>query len=458
MALASGGLISGCDSDAKLAKSALGESCDRTSDCDDGLKCLQGACYQSSPSTGGSANEGGESTGGTTVVGPPAPVLGTEGESCTKRADCETGLGCYSGRCTTEATGEGGAATAPPGPRLGQPGETCVTSSDCEKALSCVPGGAGIGYPGGGFVGVCTPANMLKPSGKTCGGAECREAKDCCELPQALHVAYSALATYGTGASSCSELRSLLGKANCKTATGATAAQCFALDTYCDCADDTWSCDAGTCAYTAECTPATLANVPGGCPTYTRSGAAFTTTTCNTDGACAPEAGEPVEVCKKDADCEGMMVTNDPTAAVKECVEDECVCHVESGACYRRCDNNLDCDAGYDCDEATSLCTQAPACTTNEECFRITGHPNAACDAGECKIRCNAIADCYSESDIAAVAEDRLVCGQDHFCASLGCSSDAECAITGTGTSTLRMFCTEPATVEGTAIQSAITD
>lgn len=460
VALAGGGLLSGCDSDDATVRSALGESCNKTSDCNDGLKCIQGTCYQSASSTGGSANnQGGESSGGTTVVGPPPPVLGTEGESCTKRADCEDGLGCYSGRCTSEATGEGGAS--PVGPRLGKPGETCVVGSDCEKGLSCVPGGYANGevfVSGVGNIGVCSVTTTLKPSGKTC-GAECREAQDCCELPQQLHVAYAVGTPWGTGAASCSELRALLGNAKCGTATGATGAQCAALATYCECEKDTWSCDAGVCTYQAGCTEGKVADQPEGCPTYSRSGRAQPVTTCNTKGACAAEPVE-VDLCKRDADCEGMLVTNDPGATVaKECSEGECACHVESGLCYRKCDSDLDCDAGYNCDADTSLCTEAPACTTNEECIGYAPYLNAACDQGTCKLKCNSTLDCQVAQGVSDLAVDNYwVCGEDNFCTPLGCSTDAQCAQQGTGSSRIRMFCTEPAVSDVKGIQSAITD
>src|SRR5258705_1281565 len=120
-ALALGGLAAGCDSDAKLARSKAGESCGKTPDCDDGLKCVDGTCYKASTSTGGSASTG---DGGSPpeVVGPKPPVLGSEGESCTKRADCEDGLGCFSQRCQKDVGGMGGAGNIT-GPTLGGPGE-----------------------------------------------------------------------------------------------------------------------------------------------------------------------------------------------------------------------------------------------------------------------------------------------------------------------------------------------
>jgi hypothetical protein len=186
VALATGGLVSGCDSDAKIAKSAAGESCDKTSDCNDGLKCLEGTCYKttSHPSTGGSANnEGGEGNGtaGTVVVGPKPPVLGGEGESCTRRADCEDGLACLSQRCQKGADmGMGGEGNAP-GPVLGGPGETCGLTSDCGPGMACLPNGIAPAPVdtlaiGSNSVGVCTLLDSgLTPSGKTC-GHECIEA------------------------------------------------------------------------------------------------------------------------------------------------------------------------------------------------------------------------------------------------------------------------------------------
>src|SRR6478609_5860180 len=196
VALASGGLVAGCDSDAKLARSALGESCDNTADCDDGLKCIDSTCSKSgSSSNGGSSNggdgDGGEpSTGATAGTGPVVvpPVLGGEGESCAKRADCKDGLGCYSQRCQKASEGgEGGEGNV--GPALGMVGETCRVTSDCSKDLACLPDRTGYGVQG---VGVCSQLDSgLTPTGKEC-GAECAKAADCCELPIAQQTATGA--------------------------------------------------------------------------------------------------------------------------------------------------------------------------------------------------------------------------------------------------------------------------
>jgi hypothetical protein len=72
-------------------------------------------------------------------------------------------------------------------------------------------------------------------------------------------------------------------------------------------------------------------------------------------------------------------------------------------------------------------------------------------------VQCNNTLDCLA----AAQSEgEQWVCAADNFCAPLGCSTDAQCAILASGSTTarIRMFCTEPPVLEGTVIQSAITD
>ena len=78
VALAVGGLLSGCDSDATIAKSGVGESCDSTADCNDDLKCLQGACYKSCR-TGERRRAAKATAPAARSSGPPAPVLGERG-------------------------------------------------------------------------------------------------------------------------------------------------------------------------------------------------------------------------------------------------------------------------------------------------------------------------------------------------------------------------------------------
>ena len=442
VALATAGLAVGCDSDEKVAKSAAGESCDNTSDCNDGLKCLDHTCYKSNTSSGGSSsNEGGDGTGAT-VTGPKPPVLGGPGETCTKRADCEDGLGCFSQRCQATGGGEGGAGTG--GPTLGGPGETCGLTTDCSTGLRCLPqGDIFIDAIGSNSVGTCTPIDSgLTPTGKTC-GHECAEAADCCELPLAQQVA--------TGASSCSDLAALAADVpNCATAVGINGLVCLAYSAYCDdqCGANTWACEAGSCVYDAKCTKPT--QVVGGCPAYTRGGNAIPT--CDTKTSkCAVPAGV-VAGCAKDADCDkGELVADHPTDT---CSVGECTCHVASAGCYRKCSETLDCMVGWVCDDTSSLCVPQGQCTSDAICITSSGDVRAKCVEGACSVPCEHDIDCNPGGLHNGAFE--FVCDAGK-CVDLGCDSNEECSAYAGGT--LHSFCAEPSTAAGgEVISSAITD
>jgi hypothetical protein len=448
VALASGGLITGCDSDATIAKSGVGESCDSSADCNDGLKCIEGACYKSATGTGGSENQGGEGTGatGTGATGPTPPVLGGEGESCTKAADCEDGLGCFNQRCSETGGGEGGQGS---GPKLGGSGETCGLTSDCSEGLACLPQGEAITAKaiGSNSVGVCTPIDSgIEATGKTC-GHECVEAADCCELPIPQQVA--------TGAASCTELALLAADVpDCDVATGANGRICLAYSVYCDeqCGKNTWACEAGQCQYTAKCTK--LGEVIGGCPLYTRGANVANIAACNMDTTkCEPEAQE-VEGCKKDADCVDQAPYD--YLASDTCVADECACQAETGRCYRKCAEDLDCPLDYVCDTDTNGCIPEGACTTDAFCVVSFGDIRAKCgDDGVCAVPCENDIDCNPGGLVNGYFS--RVCSEEKTCVSVGCSSNDECGALPNG---VKSFCDTPAEGESGpgAIVSAITD
>lgn len=449
VALAAGGLITGCDSDAKIAKSGVGESCDSSADCEDSLNCIQGACYKGSTGTGGGNGEGGEGNGtsGTGATGPKPAVLGGEGESCTKRADCADGLGCFNERCTKEAGGEGGEGSG--GPALGRSGETCGLTSDCGAGLACLPQGDAITIKaiGSNSVGVCTPIDSgLEPSGKTC-GHECVEAADCCQLPLAQKAA--------TGASSCTELALMIEDIpNCDTATGVNGLICLSYSVYCDeqCGKNTWACERGQCEYTAKCTK-TNQQVVGGCPQYSRDGGVLSII-CNKASKCAPEA-VTVTGCKKDSDCddENPTVADDATDT---CEAGECTCNADNGGCYRKCSEDLDCPLRYKCDtEETSLCVPEAACTTDAYCITQSGDIRATCNNGTCSVPCEHDIDCNPGGLTNGYFS--YLCGPEKTCVPLGCSSDDECPAIGDG---VHGFCAEePAPAPGASVAiSAITD
>jgi hypothetical protein len=474
ISMAMTGLVAGCgdDDDDKPApaasgtKSKEGETCASTADCDRNLLCFNFACVRG-PDTGsggtGNTGAGGDSSGGTgggttggtgpgkggtggsgtggSAVTPPR--LGTEGESCTRAADCEANLGCYNGRCLeTPMTGEGGGPNVP-GPQLGGIGETCVLSSDCETGLACLPQG------GTGFVGVCTASETgLPPSGNSC-GAECRTAEDCCELPRELHATLLV--------SSCAELIEVIGNTDCNN-PGALTDECFAREVYCNCtnAANKWSCTNGACAYTGDCTVDGLQM--GGCPTTSRSGLGLWSL-CDAAGTtkCQPTAG--TLPCTTAASCVGYPVIDDPTDA---CEDGECTCYERSG-CYRMCDEDLDCAFGKICGDG-DVCIPAAACDSDEVCQRIRGDFRAVCEDGACTTPCSDDLDCSPNglTDQAFVA----VC-EDSKCRPLGCVSDDQCVHAGDQGSSdpffqsnpRRMFCTPDVVGTGAVIpSSAITD
>lgn len=457
MALGTGGLLTGCDSDAKIAKSSAGESCDKTSDCNDNLKCIDGTCYKSAASAGGSANNG-DGGDGPGVIGPPEPVLGGEGESCARRADCEDGLACLSQRCQKDAdTGMAGEGNTP-GPALGRIGETCGLTSDCEAGLACLPSNGIVPAPvdtlaiGSNSVGVCTPVNNgLAPTGNVC-GAECKTAADCCELPVAVHAPYAVATPYGTGANSCTQLAALLEDVKCASTTDATdLARCFAQAAYCDCGAKTWACnEAGRCEYTAACVANTVGPVPGGCPTYTRTQTGdAAAVTCNKAKKCAPE---PTTGCEADSDCDATVaVAGSDVADV--CSEGKCVCDTDTGSCYRGCSEDLDCPVHFACDTKASLCRKVNECETSSFCVTAYNDINSKCIGGMCQSSCNNDLDCNGGQLTAST--QTMVCNADHVCEMVGCESDDQCSAVGG----VRTFCTkapEPMAVGG--VISAVTD
>jgi hypothetical protein len=449
---------SGDDDDtapASQTPSDLGQSCTRTADCKSPYVCIDQVCEKKgSESNAGAPNQGsGGSTGGTTTTGGTggtggkggsggsagtitAPVLGGEGESCTRAADCAAGLRCFNQRCTAGeengAGGEGGngGTVPPPAPKLGEPGETCAVSSDCVAGLACLPASS-VG------IGVCTVVNSgIAPTGNDC-SAECREAADCCQLPQTvltnLHI------------KSCADLDVVLDGVDC-TNPGASASACFARDVYCSCAKDTWACNDGTCAYTASCENDGFATK--GCPTVSRSEKPLVST-CN-DGACQLAAVDPT--CTSDSDCDTKGVADD---ALDTCSAGECTCYKATHLCYRKCDVAIDCAPGHVCDAKTHVCQIAPECQTDVDCQAAHGNVNYRCRVAEgvCKLNCETDLDC-NESLLEGFTQ---VCNADHVCEAIGCTQDSDCKSTGE-TPSVQMFCSPKLTAaEAGGPSSAIT-
>jgi hypothetical protein len=452
-------IVAGCsdDDDPHPTPSGEGESCTRTADCESKLACIEGTCVEgSSPDAGhgsGGRGNGGSpgssggspSSGGSGGMTPTPPPLGEEGESCTSRADCKAGLACILQTCTSAGPPGGGDADGgptTPTPTLGQRGESCGSVRDCAKGLTCIP------RPGIG-AGICDVESYgLTPTGKACIG-ECTAAKDCCELPTGVIISDPVNSSF-VAVSSCADIVQVMLAGDpsvCDAATPPPAKDpaCFYYKTYCECAANTWACTDNHCAYTAPCSKD--GNVLKGCPTQTRTGNPTASSTCDTTAKkCQPVATG----CAKPADCDTKPVFDDQTDT---CQKDECTC-VQT-RCYRKCDEDLDCPARFTCDTKQTVCTPAPACTDSNFCATSLGDVRAQCQDGKCVLPCSSDHDCSPSGISGGGAFNSRVCGTDGFCATLGCSSDDECGMTGTG---VRMFCVEPPTPTAGAIRSAITD
>jgi hypothetical protein len=449
-------IATGCGDDDKGSgtPSGKGESCTHTADCKSGLLCIQGSCA-AGPSTGShpdagesppSSGAGGSgNTGAGGAITTPAPVLGGEGESCTRRADCQTGLACVLQACTASGmTGGGdtdGGSTPTPLPTLGQRGESCQSVRDCADGLTCIPRPGVAG-------GICDVEKYgLTPTGKTCDG-ECKTAKDCCELPEQVIVPDPTTMTF-TPITSCADLVDLLDgdPTVCDAATPPPAKDpaCFYYKAYCDCAANTWACTNNSCQYTAKC--AHDGAVSKGCPARTRTGAATSATTCNT----MTDKCEPVVTgCSTPDDCVGNPVYDD---AVDACTKDECTC-VEKH-CYRKCDEDLDCPAKYACDTKQKVCTPQTACTDNAHCAVTLMDVRAECQSGKCVVPCVSDHDCSPSGAVTGGgAFNARVCNKDGVCEALGCMSDDECQTPGG----VREFCVDPGTMSAAALKSAVTD
>jgi hypothetical protein len=434
MALA---LLVGCgDDDTKPAQvfSKVGQSCTKTADCEAGLSCIDNICYKTPPPpTGGGA--------GDSSVAPPEPrERGGEGESCSSRLDCAEPLGCFNNRCTVNDMGEGG-ATGGLGIQLGARGESCRVNGDCAKDLVCVPSVATA-------TGVCDLANFgIERTGLTCTG-ECTKAEDCCQLPIAQHTAEI---------KSCQDIADKIAadSVDCAApAAGAPAKLCFMQATYCECGDDTWTCDDDThaCAYGLDCVVAVGADVPTGCPSITRLGTAVPV--CNPDSKTC--VGPTVAAgCTTDKSCEGKQIID--STAGDLCTTDECTCYGGSKQCYRKCARDIDCGAGQVCDTKTSkLCIPDASCVTDSQCA-IAHHSLAyKCNDGTCAQSCELDRDC-SPSGLGG-AFTGMVCGADGFCASVAqdCNEDSQCAPLTVGG--LKPFCVVPTPLPGAPVASSITN
>jgi len=362
-------------------------------------------------------------------VGCSSVSTGKLGESCTRRADCSSGLFCVNQTCVDGAPAVAG---------LGARGETCTNAADCQTGLVCVP------LDGSTGTGRCDFENYnLSPTGKTC-WAECNTAVDCCEIP---------VKSQDVNARSCADLRAYLGNSpsSCDgTVPAGSTKECFLFKTYCDCATlNPWQCSSGMCTYSAGCTGDGEQNK--GCPIRTRTDRGLAGVCTN--GSCSVSAATG---CKNDTECVNKAVSDDGSDT---CTANECACI--TGGCYRKCSADLDCQQGYSCDVAQKVCVATGQCATDAFCTITTGDVTAKCVNQHCKIPCAKDLDCsYSGSyqdGTTWTSFNGNVCSAG-YCTPIGCSSDAEC-MNSYSNNDVKLFCQTPAsTATTTTVRSAITD
>jgi hypothetical protein len=430
MALA---LLVGCgDDDTKPVPvtSKVGQSCTKTADCDSGLSCIDNVCYKTPPPPNGGG------AGDTSVTPPEPPELGGEGESCSSRLDCAEPYRCFNNRCSTnEMTGEGG-ATGGLGIQLGARGESCRVNGDCDKDLICVPSTLT-------GTGVCDLADFgIEPTGRSCGG-ECLEDTDCCQLPIALHTATI---------TSCADIADEISKASidCEApATPTAKTLCFEQATYCECEKDTWSCTDNACVYGLECVVAAGADVPTGCPSYSRT-RSLAALTCNADTLTCVGA-QVTTNCTNDKSCDTKPVFDRPGDV---CAAGECTCYSGNKQCYKMCARDIDCGANQICD-TKKVCVSVGACTSDSACAVQKGSTDFKCHEGACTRACLVDRDCSPSGILSNGTFNGQVCAADGFCASVAmdCDDNTQCPLTNG----LKTFCIDKVQ-NASLVNSSITD
>jgi len=423
--LAATGAVGGCSSSSSqpAVLSAAGESCTRTADCGSGLVCVEDTCV---------------------VKGAPPPGFAEGGAIF----PLEAGVGA----AAPAGHEEGGVPEAAPSPRVSDLGESCLNTSDCGAGLVCVPSASGAG-------GTCDLASYgLQATGKTCSG-ECVTGADCCELPVGITLTAGAVKT-------CQDIVTLVlgGNTNqCGPDASAPSPDvgvaCFLYATYCaPCATSgVWSCNASQCVYGGACQNNGV--VYGGCPSQTRTGRPLSPFCDTTANKCQSTGG--LGVCDVASDCNGKGTTD----GAGTCRGGDCTCY--EGACYLSCASTLDCAQGYTCDATTTLCTKSGTCSSDAQCASQTGTLNAKCVSGACKLSCTSDRDCGGSGLVQGAGDAGAfvgqVCGTDGFCEPLGCATNADCQEANhnmnPGGSKVNYFCvTPPAPIATPTPASAITN
>lgn len=317
----------GCSSEssgASVARGALGESCSARADCESGLICLDNRCLtQAEPSSS-------ESDAGTYSTAVPTDTRGSAGESCTRRADCTTGLMCIANVCVDGPLPEQTSVSP-----LGDRGESCQARNDCAAGLSCLQNR-------------CAPGdNTLEILEKQCFRVQCELDEDCCE--------------------------SFVANVNCPTwkqaCSDGDSAACSSFKASCEC---TLACENSACVAVRKCA------VDSDCSLVNER--------CFS-GRCAQ--------CASDSDCAGTGQ------------------HCVNAVCRVGCERNEQCPLFAEC--KASECVHV-GCKSDRECSFALKTTLARCLDAQCVVPCTSDAQC-----------GELHACRDEQCVFVGCESDEEC-------------------------------
>ena len=324
-----------------------GESCTSRSDCKSGLACYAQMCTQSK-------EENEEGTDSNQTVSDPR---GGEGESCASRRDCQEGLGCFSGVCLVKPRlMDAGSSIelVSPGTRSGL-GESCRARNDCIEELTCVNA-------------TCVDDNVaIEVTAKSCVRIDCSKNEDCCATFEQPNYCESY-------------------KTQCEEDPVVYLSSCQTYWSQCECHD---KCIDSICA---------------------KAGVQ-----CKDDTHCT----QPTRPFCVELQCVECKKTEDCTIEGHECVDN--VCKEPPPPCI----NNEQCPLMYACQDGD--CVEV-GCGSDRECFFLTGFDRSVCKNKTCTVPCEYNADCVDPAKPNLKEDPFWVC-KDGGCVFVGCKTDEECRI-----------------------------
>jgi len=323
-------VLTGCDTEESSGsdiKSAAGESCARTSDCEEGFSCIHNVCQKSGTAQDEDAGEQ-----------EPQLIGGQAGESCNSRADCQLGLSCINNVCTSsdKVDQEDAGAQVSTGKR----GETCQTRIDCEQGLACING-------------TCALADFgIQSTTKECVVIECRQKEDCCTLRD--------------------EADCLFYESQCALVAEPNI-YCDNYQNFCTC--ENHACVDNECQIACEVDDDCSVTLPF-CLKETYCVECKSDDDCDEDETCSDN--ECTAACEDDFDCpyfyscKSRICVETGCTTDRECIAltDNVLARCEDGECQQPCVTDLDCSNpdNYNFRACVEGYCENIGCETDEEC------------------------------------------------------------------------------------------